>query len=67
MQQINETKQRPKRAFLRKVYAGHGLSVGIPKRIVKDFNLNSEDYLHLYYDQQNKQVVLRKVPTLEEI
>jgi hypothetical protein len=55
-----------KKAYIRKIHEGHGLSIGIPKKIVADFDLEPEDYLHLYYDDINGHIVIRKVPEVNK-
>lgn len=54
-----------KKPFIRKVYKGHGMMIGIPKKVVHDLNLEPEDYVHLYYDEYNDQLIVRKVPDIE--
>jgi hypothetical protein len=55
-----------KKPFIRKVYKGHGMMIGIPKKVVHDLDLEPEDYVHLYYDEYNDQLIVRKVPDLDD-
>jgi hypothetical protein len=54
-----------KKPFIRKVYSGHSVMIGIPRKIVHDLDLTASDYVHLYYDKFNGQLIVRKVPDVE--
>jgi bifunctional DNA-binding transcriptional regulator/antitoxin component of YhaV-PrlF toxin-antitoxin module len=43
------------------------MRIGIPKKVVHDLELEADDYVHLYCDEYNDQLIVRKVPDLEEV
>ena len=55
-----------KKPFIRKIYFGNSLMVGIPRRIAHDLELGKDDYVHIYIDEFNDSLVIKKVPNLEE-
>lgn len=58
-----------KKAYIRKVYDGHGKMLSLPKSIAQKLELEGEnEYLQLYFDEINKTLLVKRVPTdLEDI
>lgn len=55
-----------RKPFIRKIYSGNSLMVGIPRRIAHDLELGKDDYVHLYIDEFNDSLIIKKVRHLEE-
>ena len=46
---------------IRKVYDGKTLSINLPKKIAEQIDIQGNDHMAIYYDFDNKQMILKKL------
>lgn len=67
---MNNIKQNKKQPYwIKRIYkSDHGTLLGLPKRLSDELSLTNQSYLRIYWDNENKLILLAKEPeVIEEI
>jgi hypothetical protein len=67
---MNNIKQNKKQPYwIKRIYkSDHGTLLGLPKRLSDELNLNNHTYVRMYYDSENKRILMAREPeVIEEI
>jgi hypothetical protein len=55
----NIKNQTKKSYWIKRIYkSDHGTLLGLPKKLSQELNLDNESYLKLFYDRENKMILL---------
>ena len=53
--------------WIKRIYkSDHGTLLGLPKKLSEELNLNNQTYMRMYYDRENKMILLAREPDVIE-
>jgi hypothetical protein len=56
---MDNLNSKKKPYFIKKIYkSNHGTLLGLPKKLSQELKLDNETYVRMYYDRENKMVLL---------